>query len=158
MEKVENIRIGKIIRSWRKLNDLSVKEVADEFQISSFSLYGYESGKIALPLCVIKKYVKKMGTTYEYFLHGDLIFKNASDSEYIRSLIPDWTINKRLGDIFYLYRNSLNLSQPQMGEKLGCSHSLVNKCEQNTHISLMVICRYAKASGLPMDLFINALK
>ena len=158
MEQVENIRIGKMIRSWRKQNDLSVKEVADEFQISSFSLYGYESGKTALPLWVIKKYVKKMGTTYEYFLHGNSIFKNASDSGYIRSLIPDWIINKRPEDIFYLYRNFLNLSQPQMGEKLGCSHSLVNKCEQNTHVSLLVICRYAKASGFPIDLFINALK
>jgi DNA-binding XRE family transcriptional regulator len=61
------------------------------------------------------------------------------------------------GKEIYDLRMRLNLTQSELGEKLGISQQAIHKCEstKNWRLSAKTIIKLSKLSGLPAETFVN---
>ncbi len=98
-----NQKIGQRMRALRESARMSQKELGDELSVDKSTISGYETGRIAPPLDIIRKLSLYFGVSADYLLG------NTENPLAIRELdaqlLNDYTLGKMLRDFTSLNRN-----------------------------------------------------
>mgnify|MGYP001152390352 CR=1 FL=1 len=85
--ELRNLKIGAALRKYRKEAEMSLKEVAEKLDITTYRLKSYENGKFPVPLAELNALVR--------------LYDHQIDEMVVESgPIAEWAHNKQAGDAF----------------------------------------------------------
>ncbi len=112
-----------ILKDLREYHDLTQQEVADALKISRSTYAGYESGKDVIPLKRLNDFANFYHTTIDYLVG------NSPTMEEV--LIYHTFDRKQVAQNLKSFRETRNITQEEIAEKIKVSQSCIHKYETN---------------------------